>query len=247
MYLCHPRLTAAIQAPPLITPAANQRAIPDSYIVVLNQDVHANSATAFRTKFDALARNHNGHNGGPAPSIHREFSSALSGFHATLDAVTLKAIQADPDVKYIEQDSVVNAYASQPNPPVTWGMVRISQHVRSLSQPYYYNDLAGAGVTAYIVDTGILVTHQEFGGRATFGANFVSGALNTDDSGHGTHLAGIIGSNTYGMAKKVKLVGVKVLDAQGSGSMSGVVAGMDWVAQKAVAGETVVNMSLGGG
>ncbi|KAK3813811.1 MAG: subtilisin-like protease Pr1B [Linnemannia elongata] len=247
-------LVAAVQAAPLIAPAANQKAIPDSYIIVLNEDMRAFSpngseatATAFKAKFDALAKNHNGRNGGPVPTIHREFSSAISGFHATLDATTLKAIQADPDVAYIEQDAVVNAYASQPNPPATWSLVRISQHVRDLTQPYYYNDLAGQGVTAYIIDTGILTTHTDFGGRAVMGANFVSGSPNTDENGHGTHLAGVIGGTIYGVAKKVKLVGVKVLNAQGSGSTSGVVAGMDWVAANAVAGKTVVNMSLGGG
>ncbi|KAF9125145.1 hypothetical protein BGX30_000589 [Mortierella sp. GBA39] len=247
-------LVAAVQAAPLIAPAANQKAIPNSYIIVLNEDMRAFSpngseatATAFKAKFDALAKNHNGRNGGPVPTIHREFSSTISGFHATLDATTLKAIQADPDVAYIEQDAVVNAYGVQPNPPATWGLVRISQHVRDLTQPYYYNDLAGEGVTAYVIDTGILTTHTDFGGRAVMGANFVAGSPNTDDNGHGTHLAGVIGGTIYGVAKKVKLVGVKVLDAQGSGSTSGVIAGMDYVATNAIAGKTVVNMSLGGG
>ncbi|KAG9071644.1 hypothetical protein KI688_005857 [Linnemannia hyalina] len=247
-------LVAAVQAAPLIAPAANQKVIPNSYIIVLNEDMRAFSpngseatATAFKAKFDALAKNHNGRNGGPVPTIHREFSSTISGFHATLDATTLKAIQADPDVAYIEQDAVVNAYGVQPNPPATWGLVRISQHVRDLTQPYYYNDLAGQGVTAYIIDTGILTTHTDFGGRAVMGANFVAGSPNTDDNGHGTHLAGVIGGTIYGVAKKVKLVGVKVLDAQGSGTTSGVIAGMDYVATNAIAGKTVVNMSLGGG
>ncbi|KAG0274125.1 hypothetical protein BGZ95_010073 [Linnemannia exigua] len=216
-------LVAAVQAAPLIAPAANQRVIPDSYIIVLNPDMHtlatngsSATATAFKNKFDGLAKNHNGRNGGPTP-----------------------AIQADPDVAYIEQDSVVTAFASQPNPPATWGLVRISQHVKDLTQPYYYNDLAGQGVTAYIIDTGILTSHTDFGGRASFGANFISGSPNTDQNGHGTHIAGVIGGTIYGVAKKVSLVGVKVLDAQGSGSTSGVVAGMDWVAQRVVAGKTV--------
>ncbi|KAK3830639.1 MAG: subtilisin-like protease Pr1B [Linnemannia gamsii] len=249
-------LVAAVQAAPLLAPAANQRVIPDSYIIVLNKDIHANSnsstatAAAFKNKFDALAKNHNGRNGGPVPVIHREYTTALSGFHATLDATTLKAIQADPDVAYIEQDSVVNALSSQPNPPATWGLVRISQHAKDLTKPYYYNSLAGTGVTAYIIDTGILATHVEFQGRATNGANFVGGAPNTDENGHGTHIAGIIGSATYGVAKKVKLVGVKVLDNNGSGIISNVVGAMDWVAkqvQQGGPGKSVVNMSLGGG
>ncbi|KAG0252056.1 hypothetical protein BGZ95_006725, partial [Linnemannia exigua] len=250
-------LVAAVQAAPLLAPAANQRVIPDSYIIVLNPDMHALTnngssvtATAFKNKFDALAKNHNGRNGGPTPAIHREYTTALSGFHATLDATTLKAIQADPDVAYIEQDSVVNALASQPNPPATWGLVRISQHAKDLTKPYYYNNLAGTGVTAYIIDTGILASHVEFQGRASNGANFVSGSPNTDENGHGTHIAGIVGAVTYGVAKKVKLVGVKVLDKQGAGAVSGVVAGMDWVAtqaQQGAPGKSVVNMSLGGG
>ncbi|KAF9120519.1 hypothetical protein BGW39_011309 [Mortierella sp. 14UC] len=249
-------LVAAVQAAPLLAPASNQRVIPDSYIIVLNKDVRANAndsaatAAAFKNKFDALAKNHNGRAGGPTPVIHREYTTALSGFHATLDATTLKAIQADPDVAYIEQDSIVNALASQPNPPATWGLVRISQHARDLTKPYYYNDLAGAGVTAYIIDTGILATHVEFQGRAVNGANFVSGSPNTDENGHGTHIAGTVGSLTYGVAKKVKLVGVKVLDKTGAGAVSGVVAGMDWVAnqaQQGTPGKSVVNMSLGGG
>ncbi|KAG0356574.1 hypothetical protein BGX24_006400, partial [Mortierella sp. AD032] len=118
------------------------------------------------------------------------------------------------------------------------------------TKPYYYNSLAGTGVTAYIIDTGILATHVEFQGRALNGANFISGSPNTDESGHGTHIAGIVGAVTYGVAKKVKLVGVKVLDKNGAGAVSGVVAGMDWVAKQALlgtAGKSVVNMSLGGG
>src|SRR5690606_27593522 len=116
----------------------------------------------------------------------------------------------------------------------------------NLSAPYLYNDAAGSGITAYVVDTGVYTAHSDFGGRATMGANFITGSANTDENGHGTHVAGTIGGTKYGVAKKVNIVGVKVLDAAGSGSTSGVVAGMDWVAARAVPGKSVVNMSLGG-
>ncbi|KAF9978777.1 hypothetical protein BGZ73_000424 [Actinomortierella ambigua] len=108
-------------------------------------------------------------------------------------------------------------------------------------------DAAGAGVTAYVIDTGINIGHQDFGGRATAGANYISGSPNTDQNGHGTHVAGTIGGTRFGVAKRVNLVGVKVLNAQGSGSFSGIIAGMDWVTQRANPTRSVVNMSLGGG
>ncbi|KAK3813810.1 MAG: peptidase S8 and S53 subtilisin kexin sedolisin [Linnemannia elongata] len=233
-------LVAAVHAAPLVTPAANQRVIPDSYIVVLKDNA---AAPGFKTKFDGIAKKYNGR--GRAPEIVREYT-AIPGFHATFDAATLKAIQANPDVAYVEQDAVVTIQGSQ-SPVPSWGLTRVSQNVLNLSSPYYYNDLAGSGVTAYVVDTGVYAAHSDFGGRATFGANFVSGSANTDENGHGTHVSGTIGGTKYGVAKKVSIVGVKVLDAQGSGSTSGVVAGMDWVAARAVAGKSVVNMSLGGG
>ncbi|KAG0365498.1 hypothetical protein BGX24_004128, partial [Mortierella sp. AD032] len=177
--------------------------------------------------------------------IVREYS-AIPGFHAIFDAATLKAIQANPEVAYVEQDAVINIDAFQ-SPVPSWGLTRVSQTTLNLSSPYYYNDLAGAGVTAYVIDTGVFTTHTDFGGRAVWGANFISGSPNTDQNGHGTHVAGTIGGTKYGVAKAVKIVGVKVLDANGSGSTSGVVAGMDWVAANAVSGKSVVNMSLGGG
>ncbi|KAF9083670.1 subtilisin-like serine protease [Mortierella sp. GBA35] len=237
-------LVAAVQAAPLIAPTAGSKPIPDSYIVVL-KDTQASST--FKTAFDGLAKKYNGR-GGRAPQIHREYSSVFPGFHATLDAATLKVIQANPDVAYVEQDAILKAEAVQASPP-SWGLVRISQHVRNLNPPtfYYYNDLAGLGVTAYVIDTGIYAAHSDFGARASNGANFIAGSPNTDENGHGTHIAGTIGGTIFGVAKKVKLVGVKVLDKNGSGSTSGVIAGMDWVIQNHTPGKAVVNMSLGGG
>ncbi|KAG0313276.1 hypothetical protein BGZ97_010341 [Linnemannia gamsii] len=231
-------IVAAVQAAPLIPHATGGTPIADSYIVVLKNPA---SSASFKTKFDGIAKKYNGR--GRAPEIQREYGS-FPGFHATFDAATLKAIQANPDVAYVEQDAVITIQGSQ-SPVPSWGLTRVSQNVLNLSSPYYYNDLAGSGVTAYVVDTGVYTEHSDFGGRATFGANFISGSPNTDQNGHGTHVAGTIGGTKYGVAKKVSIVGVKVLDAQGSGSTSGVVAGMDWVASRAVAGNPAIDDAAG--
>ncbi|KAF9150006.1 hypothetical protein BG015_008177 [Linnemannia schmuckeri] len=225
-------IVAAVQAAPLIPHATGGTPIADSYIVVLK---NPSASSSFKTKFDGIAKKYNGR--GRAPEIQREYGS-FPGFHATFDAATLKAIQANPDVAYVEQDATITIQATQTNPP-SWGLTRVSQQDLDLTQPYNYPDTAGSGVTAYVIDTGIYAAHSDFGGRATFGANFISGSPNTDENGHGTHVAGTIGGTKYGVAKNVKLVGIKVLSKSGSGSTSGVVAGMDWVAARAVAGKSV--------
>ncbi|KAF9103419.1 hypothetical protein BGX27_010593 [Mortierella sp. AM989] len=229
---------AMVQAAPLISNGG--KPIADSYIVVLKD---GNSADTFKPKFDDIARRQNGR--GRKPTIHRKFNK-FSGFTATVNQAALKELLASPEVAYVEQDAIISLKGSQFSPP-SWGLPRVSQRTRALTQPYLYNDAAGEGITAYVVDTGIYPEHDEFEGRATFGANFIDGSEDTDENGHGTHVAGTIGGVNYGVAKKVSIVGVKVLDADGSGSTSGVVAGMDWVASNATPGSSVVNMSLGGG
>ncbi|KAF8924100.1 hypothetical protein BGZ58_002157, partial [Dissophora ornata] len=170
---------------------------------------------------------------------------AIPGFHASLDSASLKEIQAAPEVAYVEQDAVMKIAGQEDNPP-SWGLTRVSQRNLDLSQPYFYNNAAGNGITAYVVDTGVYVEHSDFGGRARVGVNFVTGSPDTDQNGHGTHVSGTIGGTTYGVAKQVKIVGVKVLDEAGSGSVSNVIAGIDWIKKYATAGKSVVNMSLGG-
>ncbi|RYP12496.1 hypothetical protein DL765_007295 [Monosporascus sp. GIB2] len=169
------------------------------------------------------------------------------GFASSLTDAEVEALQNDPNVEFIEHDAIVKAFATQEN--ATWGLARLSSTSPG-STTYTYDDSAGEGTCAYVVDTGIDVDHPEFEGRAEWLQNFADQS-NADGQGHGTHVAGTIGSATYGVAKKTKLFAVKVLDDSGQGTTSGVVAGMDFVVSDAGSRDcpngVVVNMSLGGG
>lgn len=168
------------------------------------------------------------------------------------DDKMLISLADQPEVAYVEAVTKVttSALAAQVNAPL--GLVRLSRKelTGGAADRYTFDTSGGEGITAYVVDTGIRVTHSEFQGRATFGQNFVPGAPDTDDNGHGSHVAGTIGGRTFGVAKQVSLVGVKVLDSEGSGDTSNVVAGMQWVVDDVItnnrSGKAVMNMSLGG-
>lgn len=172
----------------------------------------------------------------------------FKGFASALTPEEIESLQNHPDVEFIEQDSIVSINAFVTQSSSTWGLARISHHARA-STGYVYDEAAGSGTCAYIVDTGIYTAHTEFGGRATFAANFVDSS-STDGNGHGTHVAGTVGSATYGVAKNTKLYAVKVLNSAGSGTTSGVVAGMNYVVSDSATRDcpngSVANMSLGG-
>ena len=171
------------------------------------------------------------------------YASAISGFTAELTDAEARAVAADPAVAAIEEDAVVRLDDTQSGAP--WGLDRVDQRVLPLDSTFSYHG-GGAGVTAYVLDTGIRPTHVEFGGRASVGADFVGDGRNgIDCQGHGTHVAGTVGGATYGVAKAVRLVAVRVLGCDGQGTVSGVVAGVDWVVANH-AGPSVMNMSLGG-
>jgi len=173
------------------------------------------------------------------------YTAALNGFAATLNPGQLTALQQNPNVSYIEQDAEVSLETTQSG--ATWGIDRIDQRARPISGTYTYAS-TGAGVTAYIIDTGIRLSHSEFAGRATSGFDAVDGGSADDCNGHGTHVAGTVGGSTYGVAKGVSLVAVRVLDCSGSGTTSGVIAGIDWVTgDHQGSTPAVANMSLGGG
>jgi subtilisin family serine protease len=170
------------------------------------------------------------------------YTSALTGFAARLDAGQLRAVQRDPDVLMIERNAVAHALTTQ-TPTPNWGIDRIDQRALPLNNSYTYF-ATGAGVTAYVIDTGIDPTHPEFGGRAVVGYDALGGS-GLDCNGHGTHVAGIIGAKTYGAAKQVKLSGVRVLGCNGAGTWADVIEGIDWVRANSP-GPAVANISIGG-
>lgn len=175
------------------------------------------------------------------------YEHALNGFAATLTDSLLTLLRGDARVRAVELDRTVRASETQ-TPTPTWGQDRVDQRNLPLDRAYSYTS-TGSGVDAYVVDTGILTTHPDFGGRAIHGTDTVDGDADaTDCNGHGTHVAGTIGGTSSGLAKQVRLIGVRVLDCDGSGATSGVIAGLDWVAANHQAGRpAVANMSLGGG
>lgn len=177
-------------------------------------------------------------------SLFASFRSAFKGMTVKVDSNQLKQLRLDPDVLYVEQDSIVSIDATQSG--ATWGLDRIDQADLPLDTKYNYQS-DGSGVNVFVVDTGILLNHSEFSGRLLPGYSAVGGGTN-DCEGHGTHVAATIGGTTYGVAKGVNLTPVRVLDCRGSGSTSGVLAGLDWIARNVTANSTkaVVNMSLGG-
>lgn len=180
-------------------------------------------------------------------SVEQRYSHAVKGFAASMSAAAAEALTHNPNVLLVEQDQEVTAISTQTldGSGEPWGLDRIDAR-SGLDATYTYAQ-TGAGVHAYIIDTGIRSTHSEFGGRASGGMTSIDDGNGTNDcDGHGTHVAGTIGGSTYGVAKSVQLVAVRVLDCRGSGSWSGVIAGIDWVTANAIK-PAVANMSLGGG
>ena len=215
----------------------NANRIENNYIVVLNDGVVGERGRFSIAPYVAqeMVATHRG-------QLKQLYQHAINGFAVEMSPEDAEALSQDFRVAYVEEDGVVTADATQSNPP--WGLDRIDQRNRPLNAIYTFN-WTGSGVRAYVIDTGIRTSHSQFGGRASnvfdaFGGN------GQDCNGHGTHVAGTIGGSTYGVAKSSLLRGVRVLNCSGSGSNSGVIAGVDWVTNNRI-NPAVANMSLGGG
>ncbi|KAL7746471.1 hypothetical protein RI367_008226, partial [Sorochytrium milnesiophthora] len=221
--------------------------IKDKYIIRLKS--HADQAQ-FTTKLHATMHTMNTMEGATVDhKVENTYAIGdFKGYSGQFSAAAVDRLRKDPLVESVTPDHIVHATGSQEHPP-SWGLTRISEHALDTNQPYNYPDTAGAGVTAYVIDTGIMIDHPDVKGRAKWGFTACDNCQDTDDNGHGTHVATTIGGTTYGVAKKVNLVAVKVLSGDGSGSNAGVIKGINWVAdqvKKNGGKKAVANMSLGG-
>jgi subtilisin family serine protease len=221
-----PTTVSSETEPGLSAASANAPAIAGRFIVTLRERISPSS----------VARDH-----GIRPDF--VYTHALNGFAGPISDAARQGLLRDNRVVRVEPDGIATVVTTEAN--ATWGLDRVDQRALPLSTTYTYTS-TGSGVHAYIIDTGILYSHTEFGGRASSGYDAVDGGSADDCNGHGTHVSGTVGGATYGLAKDVALVGVRVLNCSGSGTWSGVIAGIDWVTANHV-GPAVANMSLGGG
>jgi subtilisin family serine protease len=220
----------APQEAPAYSLGASEQIIPGRFIVTLRPGTNA----------AAVAREH-----GVQPDF--VYSAALDGFAGSVADAARAGLLRDFRVVRVERDGIATTQGVQTG--ATWGLDRTDQRSLPLNSTYSYNN-TGSGVRAYILDTGIRSTHTEFGGRVVQGHSSITDKRGTSDcNGHGTHVAGTVGGNVYGVAKGVTLVPVRVLDCRGSGSWSGIIAGIDWIVADHAdkGGPAVANMSLGGG
>ncbi|MEU4453404.1 S8 family peptidase [Nocardioides sp. NPDC023903] len=228
----------AADSPAPLRGADASTAIEGEYIVVMEKQGRSDVAKSEAKSVRSDARDAGG-------DVREVFNTAFNGFSASLDKDALDEVRSNPDVAYVQANHRYTTQGDQADP--TWGLDRVDQAALPLDKNYHYEQ-TGAGVTAYIIDTGVATDHSEFSGRIGEGFDAVDGDTDpTDGNGHGTHVAGTVAGTTYGLAKEATIVPVRVLDDQGSGTTEGVVAGIEWVTENHTDGPAVANMSLGGG
>jgi subtilisin family serine protease/regulation of enolase protein 1 (concanavalin A-like superfamily) len=208
----------------------NKAAIKNQYIVVFNESVGRKQVGK---EAESLARMHGG-------TIGFTYQNALRGFSVEMNEAQAEALSRNPKVEFVEEDAEVQGASTQTNP--LWPLDRLDQRNPTPSNSYTYES-DGTGVNAYVIDGGIRYKHEQFGNRAAFAYDYVVGGTGADCNGHGTHAAALIGGNTYGVAKGVKLWSVRVFDCANGGSIARVVSGVDWVAGNHVK-PAVANLSF---
>ncbi|MFF5391877.1 S8 family serine peptidase [Streptomyces sp. NPDC013012] len=212
--------------------------VPDRYIVVLKDTGLTKTAVTERSK--ELTGKHGG-------QVRFTYGTALKGYAAAMSAEDARQTAADPSVAYVQQDGISHSSGTQTNPP--WGLDRVDQRTNTLDQSYTYPNTA-SDVTAYIVDTGIRTGHTQFEGRASIGANFATDSYNQTCMSHGTHVAGTVAGKDYGIAKKAKIVSVRVLNCNDQAYDSDIVKAANWITEQAAkdpSRRAVVNMSINSG
>jgi hypothetical protein len=215
----------------------NPNRVPGEYIVVLHEDMKPVAQRGAAAIAQEMSAAH-------GFDVTHVYEHALKGFAVRMPEARVQRLLADSRVKYVEENGTVEAINSQS--PATWGIDRVDQRNLPLNNTYNYNH-DGSGAHAYIIDTGVLLAHQEFTGRMGNGFDAVTSGGNANDcNGHGTHVAGTVAGTVYGIAKKAIVHPVRVLGCNGSGTNAGVISGMDWVTGNHIK-PAVANMSLGGG
>ncbi|MFD5233006.1 S8 family peptidase [Streptomyces qaidamensis] len=213
--------------------AGSPGSVHGSYLVTLEEGTAARSAAGRE-----LA-------GQYGVKISHTYGTVLNGYAVRADERQAGRLAADPRVASVVQDTRVRLDGTQKNPP-SWGLDRVDQPKLPLDRSYTSPGKAGAGVTVYVIDTGVRTTHRDFAGRASHGWDFVGGdPVAADGNGHGTHVAGTVAGTVHGVAKKARIVSVRVLDAAGGSTTARVIAGIDWVTRHAKK-PAVANLSLGG-
>ncbi|KAK3393930.1 peptidase S8/S53 domain-containing protein [Podospora didyma] len=258
---------------PIVNAEAKEGVVPDQYIVVYKDNAKLSASDRKKHEDDITRLSKNKKKAGISQSFN---ITGFQGYNVEIDQADLAAITKFDAISYLEKVTIVQTVLpSLPTPGsidtskynsatlgkralvsaygYNWGDIRISHKTKAAflaSTSYIYDNTAGVGTWIYVVDTGVLINHQEVVGRATWGANFIAGSPNTDQHGHGTHVAGTAAGRYVGVANRANIVAVKVLDATGRGPTTGVISGLQWAANNAIANgratKSVVNMSLGG-